>query len=100
MHAMPDPTPPPDAAAATPLFKQVTCLPPPKHAFGPIIDVPATDDRPQQKERTCLVCGIVRITVLEGEGRREWRWPGMSAQVADDFRPECVPVLTDRGCRP
>lgn len=92
----------PDNATTAPLFKQVTCLGPQPHLFGQVtaIIVPA-DKSPskfEQHEKTCPRCGITRITVCEGKGRREWRWPGKDEpQVGDDFRPECVSVEAGKG---
>lgn len=43
----------------------------------------------EQIERACPACGLVRITVCEGEGRREYRW-GNAPDQFEGNEPACV----------
>jgi hypothetical protein len=69
-------------------------LPPLKHRFGDALNVPPSYelDRHQQTERTCAVCGAVKVTVHSPDGRhwREWRVSASAAQRETDT-PPCVP---------
>lgn len=76
----------------------VAYLPPPKqrppHLFGPPVTVepdPARG-RHQQTERTCAVCGTVKVTVHHPDGRawREWRVRGADRQFEDERTPLCA----------
>jgi hypothetical protein len=62
------------------------------HKFGDPVSVPANPalDRRPQTERTCSLCGAVKVTVhpREGGGWREWRVSASSAQVTTE--PPCV----------
>lgn len=70
-------------------------LPAKPHQFGAPVSVPASLelDRHPQTERTCSVCGVVKVTVHapDGEAWREWRASASSAQhrLADDL--PCIP---------
>jgi hypothetical protein len=74
----------------------VVHLPPPKHQphmLGPEVTVPA-DLSPTghaQKEKTCLRCGAVRVTVLpkDEDARREWRLSADGPQLEWQAAPEC-----------
>ena len=73
-------------------------LPKPKrrspHIFGDAVSVPAhkTLTRHQQTERTCLICGAVKVTVHgENFAWREWRKRGEAGQGIDDL--VCEPTL-------
>lgn len=46
-------------------------------------------DRHRQTERTCKVCGAVKVTVHAPDGRawREWRVNASSAQIACEALP-------------
>jgi len=73
-------------------------LPPPKHArnphlFGDPVMVPATLVRHQQTERTCAICGAVKVTVHapDGRGWREWRQRADAEQVTTDIA--CRPII-------
>jgi hypothetical protein len=68
-------------------------LPPPKnaprHLFGEAVTIPA-DISPtgiEQKEKTCQVCGAVRVTIIGGEIPRAWRIKGDDVQRP--FEPVC-----------
>ena len=66
------------------------------HIFGDETQVtPSPSPRGKsQIERTCAVCGVVKITVF-GEGHnawREWRLKDVEAQFADDRTPACSEV--------
>ncbi|WP_445222235.1 hypothetical protein ACKWRH_21510 [Bradyrhizobium sp. Pa8] len=67
------------------------------HVFGDPISVPPSLelDRYQQTERTCSVCGVIKVTVHAPDGRawREWRQSASSAQLRlrDDL--PCVPKI-------
>lgn len=66
----------------------------PLHVYEPPVNEPAKPSlgRHPQKERTCKLCGVIKITVLppDGGGWREWRYPGMDKQFVDE--PRCVPA--------
>jgi len=74
-------------------------LPPPKrqpprapHLFGEAVMVPATLTRHQQTERTCAVCGAVRVTVHgDNAAWREWRQSADAEQGTVEIA--CKPVL-------
>jgi hypothetical protein len=58
-------------------------LRPPPHQFGACVSVDANPalDRQQQTERTCKVCGAVKVTVHAGNKHwREWRLSDSGAQ--------------------
>lgn len=71
----------------------------PKHQFGTDTFVPAaqTSTRLPQSERTCHLCRLVKVTVhgCDGLAWREWRRPHETAQLADQVRPECVPIAAN-----
>jgi hypothetical protein len=71
----------------------------PKHQFGDpkSIGALASPSRFPQTERTCFLCKVIKVTVhgRGGNAWREWRMPGESVQLCDDFRPECVPVAQE-----
>jgi hypothetical protein len=57
---------------------------PAPHPFGDPVSVPANPalGRHQQTERTCKVCGAVKVTVHAGKkGWREWRLSESGAQM-------------------
>lgn len=65
------------------------------HIFGD--ETPVNSSRsPQGKsqvDRTCAVCGVVKVTVFgEGAAWREWRLKGSEEQFADDRAPTCSVV--------
>jgi hypothetical protein len=64
------------------------------HAFGDPVNVlpnPALD-RHQQTERTCKVCGAVKVTVHAGTKHwREWRLTESGAQMEMED-PVCRPI--------
>lgn len=68
-----------------------------RHVFDDPVSVPPSIelDRHQQTERTCSVCGAVKVTVHAPDGRawREWRQSASSAQLLlrDDL--PCAPQL-------
>ena len=66
----------------------------PQHQFGDPVAVNVLPDRHPQIERTCLLCGVVKITVLprEGGGWREWRLPGELKQSEGVRAPACEVV--------
>lgn len=70
---------------------------PPRHVFSDPVSVPPSIelDRHQQTERTCAVCGAVKVTVHAPGGRawREWRASSSAAQLQlrDDL--PCVPKI-------
>lgn len=67
----------------------------PRHVFEPEKWVPAhkTLTRLNQTERTCSVCGVVKVTVHEegGAARREWRATAHGEQV--DGEIVCVGMI-------
>lgn len=75
--------------------------PSPPHKFASPRSVPACETISgfEQIERACITCGLVRITVMQGEGYRAYRWGNAPFQFDDGVEPEC-PQLTDRGGRP
>lgn len=77
----------------------VVHLPQPRaaeHLFGEPVTV--SPDRSvtghPQKEKTCLTCGAVRITVIpaKGDAWREWREPGGTTQSRWPARCTGVPA--------
>ncbi|MCS3725483.1 hypothetical protein [Bradyrhizobium betae] len=77
-------------------FAGASPQPGPHHVFGAPVSVPPSLEleRHQQTERTCSVCGTVKVTVHAPDGRawREWRRSASSAQIAcDDLA--CVPQI-------
>lgn len=64
---------------------------PPRHSFvsSEAVSVPPNPalGRYAQKERTCLVCGAVKVTVFlpDGGAQREWRRTADSAQVTTEI---------------
>jgi hypothetical protein len=77
----------------------VVHLPPPKpqpappHLFGEPMTI-AADLSPtgrEQKEKTCLRCGAIRVTVMAptGESWREWRLSADGPQLEWQGAPEC-----------
>jgi hypothetical protein len=70
-----------------------------RHRWGPVekltLETPH-GHRIDQTERTCLTCGLVKITVHPPHGYawREWRMPGQ-VQVQVDGTPPCrMPATT------
>ena len=65
-------------------FPDVPPAPAPRHVFGePVSVAPSLElERHQQTERTCSVCGAVKVTLHASDGRawREWRVSASSAQ--------------------
>ncbi|MDI1264981.1 MAG: hypothetical protein PS018_17160 [bacterium] len=78
----------------------VTHLPPPKRRPPHIFDAARTTPkdpargRLEQTERTCVVCGVVKITVMQpgGGAWREWRAAGSDRQFRDVPLPSCTIV--------
>jgi hypothetical protein len=80
----------------------VVHLPPPlrqvrlPHKFGDPVSVPGTItlSRHPQTERTCTVCGAVKVTVHRSDGIawREWRKSASDEQVATEMACEPLPV--------
>lgn len=72
--------------------------PAPRHVFCDPVSIPPSLelDRYQQTERTCSVCGAVKVTVHAPDGRawREWRTSSSAAQVRlrDDL--PCSPQIS------
>lgn len=68
-----------------------------KHCFADYINVPADParDRLPQAERTCKLCGAVKITAFPdvGDPFRMWRIPGVEQQFVCDRDPDCAPPL-------
>jgi hypothetical protein len=68
-----------------------------RHVLGNPVSVPPSLEleRHQQTERTCSVCGAVKVTVHapDGQAWREWRASASSAQhqLRDDL--PCVPQI-------
>lgn len=56
----------------------------PRHLFGEEKTVAARESVTghEQKEKTCLTCHAVRVTVIpkQGDAWREWREPGAATQ--------------------
>lgn len=67
-----------------------------KHTFADYINVPADPARERlpQAERTCRLCGIVKITAFpdKGEPYRLWRLAGEEQQFMCEGRPDCAPA--------
>jgi hypothetical protein len=63
------------------------------HKFGePVfVEANAALDRHSQTERTCSVCGAVKVTVHapDGGGWREWRVGATTAQIETNEAPPC-----------
>lgn len=76
----------------TPSFKGA----PKPHVFGEAVRVDFEEPGPiaWQKEKTCKVCGVVRITAFNrcGDPRREWRLAGDTIQVGAEFAPGRVGI--------
>lgn len=70
------------------LFTLATKTRPP-HLWGPekMVCAPLI-----QKEKACLHCSLVRITVLQGNPHREYRW-GNGPQFERDIEPDCMPSV-------
>lgn len=76
----------------------VAYLPPPKappqHQWGAATRLPLDTclKRHEQTERTCAVCGLIRVTVHHPDGRawREWRLAGTDRQFEDERTPVCM----------
>lgn len=85
------------------LFTLATKVKPPPlpHAWGARCRVPAsrTQSGFEQIEKWCPRCHLVRITIVGGTEPRAYRI-GEGPQFYCDADPECVPVLTDMGCKP
>ena len=47
-------------------------------------------DGVEQIERECPACGLVRITVMGGQGARAYRWGDAPYQFDDGVEPECA----------
>lgn len=66
----------------------------PKHVFEQQKSVAADParDRLPQVERTCKLCGLVKITAFPqaGDPFRLWRVPGLEQQFACERMPDCV----------
>lgn len=66
------------------------------HKFEGDICVPQDPliGRDEQHERTCALCGLVKITVFcqDGSVRREWRLKGSEYQFTGPA-PECAEVV-------
>lgn len=74
----------------TPLFKRVTRVP---HTFPPAWEhkrVPKCETAPEQIERECKSCGLVRITVMRGPGERRYRWGDARYQFEEPIEPDCT----------
>jgi hypothetical protein len=73
-----------------------SALPAQQHVCGPPISLPANPmlDRHPQAERTCKLCGAVKVTVFppEGGGFRMWRRAGSTEQGLNE--PSCTPIGT------
>lgn len=67
-----------------------------RHVFGaPVSVAPSLElERHQQTERTCSLCGVVKVTVHAPDGRawREWRASASAAQLLCDDLP-CTPQI-------
>ncbi len=68
---------------------------PARHVFGEPASVPPSLElaRHQQTERTCALCGAVKVTVHapDGSAWREWRVSSSSAQLRLDDDLPCRP---------
>jgi uncharacterized NAD(P)/FAD-binding protein YdhS len=68
-----------------------SALPAQRHVFGEFVRVPANPllGRHPQTERTCKICGAVKVTVHppDGGGYRMWRRSEQAGQVDDE--PAC-----------
>lgn len=72
----------------------------PRHVFAKEVWVAANRQlaRHAQTERTCVVCGVVKVTVHgpDGGGWREWRLPGCKPQFSDALgAPPCKPSTVE-----
>lgn len=67
----------------------------PRHLFGEEKPIAPQDSITghEQKEKTCLTCRAVRITVIpkQGDAWREWREPGAATQSRWPVRCTGVP---------
>lgn len=63
------------------------------HRFGDPVSVPANPalGRHPQTERTCTLCGVVKVTVHGADGKhwREWRSGASAAQIETDMPFPC-----------
>lgn len=68
--------------------------PAPPHKFGALRQVLPSESLTglPQLERTCLNCGLVKITVMGPPNPRAYRWGDAPFQFDDGFEPECVVV--------
>jgi hypothetical protein len=72
-----------------------SALPAQRHVFGEFVRIPADPllGRHPQTERTCKICGAIKVTVHppDGGGERQWRRSALAGQIDDE--PSCeVPV--------
>lgn len=85
-------------------FPDTAPAPAPRHVFGAPVSVPPSLelDRYQQTERTCTVCGAVKVTVHapDGSAWREWRQSGSAAQMECADLPCIQQIGTAQECRP
>jgi hypothetical protein len=76
-------------------FPRVVVSQPAMHRFGQPVSVAASSalDRPPQTERTCSLCGAVKVTVHGPGGKhwREWRRGASTAQIETDEALPCDP---------
>lgn len=79
------------------LFRLVTKVKPPAepHKFGSQKRIAAdkTLSGSEQIERTCASCGLVKITIMQGGGRRFYRWGDARCQFEEPVEPECAPTI-------
>lgn len=71
----------------------VVHLPALKHGFADPVWVPAAKSRSHrpQTERTCKVCGAVKVTLHGDDHGRAWRVSDEAPQVETFTAPPCVP---------
>ncbi|EJN14730.1 hypothetical protein PMI42_01703 [Bradyrhizobium sp. YR681] len=78
-------------------FPDAPPAPAQRHVFGdPVSVTPSLElDRHQQTERTCSVCGAVKVTVHapDGSAWREWRASTSAAQRRFDDDLPCAPKI-------
>jgi hypothetical protein len=65
----------------------------PKHVFEETAP-PDHPGRGEQREWTCKLCKVVRITTLP-DGKRMWRIPGVAQQIVCERAPDCVAAVHD-----
>lgn len=73
----------------------VAHLPPARHIFDDPVWVPASKSvsgRPQT-ERTCKVCGAVKVTLHGDDHGRAWRKSADAEQVETFDAPACLPKV-------